>query len=171
MKHIFYLLLCLALTVGLTACGDAETDYLAAVRGDFQAILRGERQGVAFEATAQVRSLGDGRRELILFYTAPEGVRDLAVSGLLGADGRVEGGTATLRGLSVPMEESALRGLLAPLLALLEAEQPQAVRMEGEMCHLTFPDGKALTLARQGRGWIPRQYAAEGLIFEWIPVN
>lgn len=171
MKHVFYLLLCLALTVGLTACGDAETDYLTAVRGDFQAVLKGERRGVSFEATAQVRSLGDGTRELILFYTAPEGVRDLAVSGLLGAEGRVEGGTATLRGLTVPMEESALRGLLAPLLAILEVEQPQTVRLEGELCHLTFPEGKTLTLTRQGRGWIPQRYAAEGLIFEWIPVE
>ena len=168
MKHVFYLLLCLAVVMGVTACAGVETDYLAAVRGDFRAILRGERQGVAFEATAQVRELGDGTREVCLFYTAPEGVRDLAVSGLLGADGRIEGGTATLRGLSVPMEESALRGLLAPVPALLEAEQPLTVRMEGDVCHLTFPEEKTLTLVRRGSGWIPQRYTAEGLIFDWI---
>jgi hypothetical protein len=169
MKRAFYLFFCFAVVLTLVACNGGERDYLRGLRGDFQVILKGERQGVAFEATAQVRGLGDGTRELCLFYASPQALRDVTVSALLYADGRVEGGTATLRGMSVPMEEGALRGLLAPLLALLELDLPETVQGESkDRCSLTFSDERILTVAWQDGAWVPRSYAHGSLNFEIV---
>lgn len=169
MKRGFYLLLCLLTVLSLLACGREERDYRGAIRGDFQAVLRGERQGVPFEATAQVRLLGDGTRELRLFYVAPEALRDVSVSALLKEDGGLEGGTATLRGVAVPMGESAAQGLLTPLLELLTEDVPETVQGEGNhTCRLTFSSGRTLRVTRRNGAWIPCSYTGEDLFFEVI---
>ena len=169
MKRFFYLLLCLLTVLSLLACGREERDYTGALRGDFQAVLRGERQGVAFEATAQVRLLGDGTRELRLFYVFPEALRDVSASALLEEDGQLNGGTATLRGVTVPMEEAAAQGLLTPLLALLTKDVPETVQGEGnDTCRLNFSSGRVMRMVRRNGVWIPCSYACEGLFFEVI---
>ena len=169
MKRGLYLLLCLLTVLSLLACGREERDYLGALRGDFQAVLRGERQGVPFEATAQVRLLGDGTRELRLFYVAPDALRDVSVSALLKGDGRLEGGTATLRGTVVPMGEVAAQGLLTPLLELLNEDVPETVQGEGDgIYRLTFSSGRTLRVTRRNGAWVPCSYTGEDLLFEVV---
>jgi len=155
----------------LAGCeGGREADYFGYREKDFWAEVRGERDGVAFDATVRVHRLADGTREVQVVYLAPEAAKGMTVSGLMKADCGLESLHVSLQGMAVPVEQAEIEGLLAPLTSLMRGEEISTVQKIGTRYRLTFSDGGEMVLAEREGGLFPERFSSEELYFTvvWV---
>ncbi len=139
-------LLCCALFCALLGGCTPHTDYLAPLRGDFEADISGEMNGVAFSALCAAEAGESGEKTVTLTFYAPETLADTVAK-------RAADGAITLSVGEVTVADEKKR--LAPLFDLLcpTGEVTEASLTDEGYTRVTG-DGFAITFLADGTPYL-----------------
>ena len=151
MRRPFILLLFVAACVLLGGC-TPHTDYLAPLRGDFEADISGEINGVEFFALCAVQTGENGEKTVTLTFYAPDALADTVIK--RGGDGEI-----TLSAGEVTVTDP--HGGAAPLFDLLcPTHEVLQASLDGEGHTKVTGDGFCVTLLADGTPYLLEGYGA-----------
>ena len=148
------------------ACGTQSVpDYLAFRGHEWEAEIRGERDGAPFSAKIAVTPTEENTTVRVEYLT-PDALCGISLTAACDADGTPCGTAELRRGETVISGEAAdFYGLLEPTLCWFLLGAHTAVQKEGTLFVLHFSDGVSVTLDEKGD---PKSYSAPRLWYDVV---
>lgn len=159
-----FLTLSLCFSCFFCSCAPSPPDYFAYTERQISAELAGSLYGKEFSAKIAWHA-GEGGRIATIEYLKLTELQGISVCARFDEEGQPKGqADVTFQSLTHARTASSVAGLLTPLAALLAVREPSTVSYSEEEYTLTFENGDALTVNKEG---IPQRFHAQNVDF-WI---